>query len=97
MILVHPPLLSSAWQFEHQGAHKCTTVRSGVLIAPMTFCSAGDSARSEAAASSTTNIGNRTLHMLFPKHKGETLNAQRQACNTVTHAVVSGCGKYDPA
>src|SRR6266568_315304 len=51
MILTQPPLLSSAWQFEHHGAQKCTTVRSGVLIAPRTFCSAGDgSTRGEAAA-----------------------------------------------
>ena len=85
MIFAQPPLLSSAWQFEHHGAQRCTTVSSGVLIAPRTSCSAGDSARSEAVASAS-NIANRIIHMLYVKHKGETPDAQ---CRTQTQRLTS--------
>ena len=40
-ILVQPPLFSSALQLEHHGAQRCTTVRSGDLIASATCCSVG--------------------------------------------------------
>src|ERR1700746_2761331 len=69
IIFAQPPLLSSAWQFEHHGAQRCTTVSSGVLIAARTFCSVGDSARSEAAVSAS-NIANGIIHMLYVEHKG---------------------------
>jgi len=40
-------------------------VRSGVLIALRTFCSAGDSARSEATARSVSKIGSRAMDIVF--------------------------------
>src|SRR6266498_3995803 len=77
MIFAQPPLLSSAWQFEHQGAQRCTTVRSGDLIAPRTFCSAGDSASSEAAA--TKMIERRNIDIgCKVEGKRRTLNVERR-------------------
>ena len=58
MIFDQPPLFNSAWQFEHQGAQRCTTVKSGDLIASTTLCSVCDAARVEAFARSTAKIDN---------------------------------------
>src|SRR5436190_19241418 len=76
MIFSQPPLFNSAWQFEHHGAQRWTTVRSGDFIAAKTLCSAGDSARSDATASN--RIDRRKIH-IAPKIEGKrrTLNAQR--------------------
>src|ERR1043166_4907423 len=78
-ILVQPPLLSSPWQFEHHGAQRCTTLISGDLIASKTFCSAGDSARTDMAARMAMNSGVRGIDMFYRtiKGKGPTLNAER--------------------
>src|SRR5439155_10118190 len=63
-VFSQPPLFNSAWQFEHHGAHKCTTVRSGDLIASRTFCSAGGgSARSDVTAISAIKINKRRADM----------------------------------
>src|SRR3954463_15202912 len=48
-VFCHPPLLSSAWQLEHQGAQRWTTLRPGALIASESCCSAGEAAKSEVA------------------------------------------------
>src|ERR1043166_5164819 len=66
-ILVQPPLLSSPWQFEHHGAQRCTTLISGDLIASKTFCSAGDSARTDMAARMAMNSGVRGIPKIFGK------------------------------
>ena len=60
VIFNQPPFFSSAWQLEHHGAHKWTTVRSGALIASRTCCSA-DSARTEPAATSTATIAKLSI------------------------------------
>src|ERR1700758_5033631 len=79
-ILVQPPLVSSAWQFEHHGAQRCTTVSSGVLIAERTFCSARDSAPSEVATRRAINIGIRAIDIFSSRIRAKrpTLNAERR-------------------
>src|SRR5882724_3265107 len=89
MILVQPPVLSSAWQFEHHGAQRWTTVRSGDLMASRTLCSVGDSARSEAAA--TNRINQRRIDIDFKvKGKRPTLNAERPTLNGAQRLTFSG-------
>src|SRR5207244_3592769 len=80
-ILSQPPLFNSAWQLEHHGAQRCTTLRSGDLIASRIFCSAGDSARSDVAARSVAKINKRNSDILILKDRGETPNAQRPTPN----------------
>src|SRR5439155_2420195 len=89
IIVVHPPLLSSAWQFEHHGAQRWTTVRSGDLMASSTLCSVGDSARSEAAA--TNRINQRRIDIDFKiRGKRPTLNAERPTLNKAQRLPLAG-------
>src|SRR6266513_854666 len=76
-MLCQPPAFTSAWQLEHQGAQRCTTLRSGDLIASRIFCSAGDAARSDVAVRSVAKINNRNSNISMLKDRGETPNAQR--------------------
>src|SRR5437764_5732576 len=75
-IFNQPPLFSSAWQLEHHGAHKCTTVESGALIASRTCRSAADSARIELATISAAKMEKPSIRMLM-NHTGEMPTAQR--------------------
>src|SRR5882724_3502530 len=89
MILVQPPVFSSAWQFEHHGAQRWTTVRCGDLMASRTLCSVGDSARSEAAA--TNRINQRRIDIDFKvKGKRPTLNAERPTLNGAQRLTFAG-------
>src|SRR5450759_549235 len=63
-IFNQPPLFNSAWQFEHHGAQRWTTLKSGDLIASRTFCSAGESARSDEIARTAAKIDKRKIDML---------------------------------
>src|SRR5215831_5378609 len=60
MVFSQPPLFSSDWQFEHQGAQRWTTLIWGDLIASANCCSAGEAARSEDTAKNEAKI--RTLN-----------------------------------
>src|SRR5438132_10404410 len=73
-----PPFFSSAWQFEHHGAHKCTTVRSGALIASRTCCSAADSARIELAAINVTRMEKPKIRIFSEPYRR---NAHRSTSN----------------
>src|SRR5438045_9164909 len=79
-IFNQPPVFSSAWQLEHHGAHKCTTVRSGALIASRTCRSAADSARIELATISAAKMEKPSIRMLM-NHTGEMPTAQRPTLN----------------
>src|SRR5713101_6408167 len=65
-ILSQSPPFNSAWQFEHQGAHRCTTLNSCDLVASNTFCSAAEgSARSDIAVSRMNTDARRKIDMWF--------------------------------
>src|SRR5213592_5307255 len=89
IVLSQPPVLSSAWQFEHHGAQRWTTVRSGDLMASRTLCSVGDSARSEDAA--TNRINQRRIDIDFKiRGKRPTLNAERPRLNGARRLTFAG-------
>jgi hypothetical protein len=79
-IFNQPPLFNSAWQFEHHGAQRWTTLKSGDLIASRTFCSAGESARSDEMAKTAAKIDKRKIDMLSQIWR-KTSNAQRPTSN----------------
>src|SRR5947207_1262980 len=78
---------------EHQDDQRCTTLRSGDLIASRIFCSAGDAARSDVAVRSVAKINNRNSNISMLKDRGETPNAQ---CPTPTFNVGHSGGARNP-
>src|SRR5437762_11025933 len=81
-IFNQPPLFSSAWQLEHQGAHKCTTVRSGDLIASRTCCSAEGSARRELVAINVARMEKPRIRIFTEAYRR---NAHGSTSNTQSH------------
>jgi hypothetical protein len=82
-VLSQPPFLYSAWQLEHHGAQRWTTLRSGDLMASRTFCSAGDSVPSDVVARSVARIKNRDID-IFNENTGETPHSQGLVTTTVS-------------
>src|SRR6476469_3516864 len=76
-IFDQPPFFSSAWQLEHHGAHKCTTVMSGALTASRTCCSAADSARIGVVATRTARRVKPSIRM-YDKSYRQMDEAQRR-------------------
>src|SRR4029453_16945310 len=81
-IFNQPPLFSSALQLEHHGAHKCTTVRSGDLIASRTCCSGEGSARRELIAISVARMEELRIRIFSETYRR---NAHGSTSNTQSH------------
>src|SRR5437588_2459080 len=63
-IFTQPPLFNSAWQLEHHGAQRWTTLRPGALIASASCCSAGEAAK-RAVPEVITDIKRNKRRRLF--------------------------------
>ena len=101
--MIQPPPFNSAWQFEHHGAQRCTTLRYCDLIASAILCSAGEGSAlsSEVVVKRAVKIDNpeiirgreygrrRKLAILLSAY-GRNAARSRDAVGTLCRAVEIG-------